>query len=330
MIPACAGVGLGQGAHNEGVFCDPRMCGGRPWFRFYSDALDNPKVQRLPGELFKAWVNILCLANRAQDRGALPCVEDIGFALRITDEKAAEVVAELRRRGLLEEVEGRLEPHDWEPLQPESDTPEAAAARKRRQRSREKQSESVSPESHSDSHADVPLQKENRGEEREIRIEQNPPGVALAREAPEPEVVVPGDVGAKVIPFRPPGAAELPFAGQDWEGRTHGAAVLREWIRLQPVPPGPSDRDRFGRTCKRIADEHTVGEIALAFVGMRYTWPHAERADGTPGEAWTPEHLLKRFAEALANARQHPQFVAQREAAELEEEIVQRRHGRPW
>jgi len=31
------------------------------WFRMYAEVLDDPKVQRLSGDEFKAWVNILCL-----------------------------------------------------------------------------------------------------------------------------------------------------------------------------------------------------------------------------------------------------------------------------
>lgn len=130
------------------------------WFRFYSDALDNPKVQRLPGELFKAWVNILCLANRSKARGVLPPLEDVAFALRLSEEQAAEVIAELVRRGLLDERDDGTGPHDWLELQPEYETPRAAAERKRRQRDRDKKSQ----RSHSDSHAKVTRQKKNREE----------------------------------------------------------------------------------------------------------------------------------------------------------------------
>ena len=31
------------------------------WFRFYHGALHDPKVQSLRPELFKFWVNLLCL-----------------------------------------------------------------------------------------------------------------------------------------------------------------------------------------------------------------------------------------------------------------------------
>jgi hypothetical protein len=147
---------------------------------------------------------------------------------------------------------------------------------------------------------------------------RDPPGVAHAREpidpaVEDPEIVddppaVPGDTGARVVPLRPPG--DLPFAGQDWDGRVSGSVVLQEWITLQPTPPSRRDRDRYGRTAKQLADEHTTGEIALAFVGMRYLWPFGDPKTGKAREPWTPEDLLRVFAKALPAARNHPRFKA--------------------
>ena len=54
------------------------------WFRFYADALDDPKVQRLPPPIFKTWVNLLCLASK--NEGNLPSAEECAFALRMSDE----------------------------------------------------------------------------------------------------------------------------------------------------------------------------------------------------------------------------------------------------
>ena len=53
-----------------------------PWFRFYVRTLNNPKVQRLPGNIFKGWLNLLCLAKETD--GSLPPVEDISFRLRLS------------------------------------------------------------------------------------------------------------------------------------------------------------------------------------------------------------------------------------------------------
>lgn len=134
------------------------------WFRMYSDVLDDPKVQRLPDDLFKAWVNLLCLASR--NDGVLPPIEDIAFALRMSQDVTVTVTAELVRRGLLDESDS-LSPHNWAERQFKSDTPESAAERKRAQRKREKEQqkpESVTP-CHSDSHAEVTPPEQNRTEQ---------------------------------------------------------------------------------------------------------------------------------------------------------------------
>jgi hypothetical protein len=91
------------------------------WFRFYSAALDDPKVQRLPGDLFKAWVNLLCLANEADERGTLPSVEDITFRLRLGGVEGRETVATLVAAGLLDEADGALHIHGWTSRQKKSD-----------------------------------------------------------------------------------------------------------------------------------------------------------------------------------------------------------------
>ena len=60
------------------------------WFRLYDAVLDDPKVQRLPDRIFKAWINLLCLASR--HGGTLPPVDDVAFALRCTPEQAVLIV----------------------------------------------------------------------------------------------------------------------------------------------------------------------------------------------------------------------------------------------
>ena len=110
------------------------------WFRFYSEALDDPKVQRLPGDLFKAWVNLLCLANEQDERGTLPSLDDITFRLRLDYQKCEDALLGLKRAGLLD-----LDPetdlyviHAWDKRQYKSDLDATATDRKKRQRERER------------------------------------------------------------------------------------------------------------------------------------------------------------------------------------------------
>lgn len=142
------------------------------WFRMYADVLDDPKVQRLPPDLFKAWVNLLCLASR--NDGVLPDIEDISFALRMSQDVTRDIVVTLAQRGLLDDENG-LAPHNWHERQFKSDTAENARERKRKQRAREKEAPK-SPdvtECHSDIHNEVTPPEQSRTEQ--SRAEQTPP-----------------------------------------------------------------------------------------------------------------------------------------------------------
>ena len=92
------------------------------WFRFYNAALHDPKVQRLAPELFRTWINLLCLASATNNAGRLPDIDDIAFALRTTEDKARDEVQSLIKAGLLDEDEdGSIAPHNWSGRQRKSD-----------------------------------------------------------------------------------------------------------------------------------------------------------------------------------------------------------------
>lgn len=92
------------------------------WFRFYNAALHDPKVQRLAPELFRTWINLLCLASATNNSGRLPGIDDIAFALRTTEDKARDEVQALIKAGLLDEDEdGSIAPHNWSGRQRKSD-----------------------------------------------------------------------------------------------------------------------------------------------------------------------------------------------------------------
>jgi hypothetical protein len=108
------------------------------WFRFYDDSLNNRKVQDLPADLFKHWVNILCIASK--HGGLLPSLADVAFGLRLAESKAALVVAGLAKRCLLDAVEGGyFRPHDWDTRQYKTDvTDPTNAERQQRYRDRKR------------------------------------------------------------------------------------------------------------------------------------------------------------------------------------------------
>ena len=104
------------------------------WFRFYSEALHDPKVRRLPSGLFKDWVLVLCLANEGKPRGVLPPVKDIAYHFNRTPAKVEALLSDLQGRGLLDEKGGGLMPHNWRERQPGWDD---SAERQRRHRGRD-------------------------------------------------------------------------------------------------------------------------------------------------------------------------------------------------
>lgn len=125
------------------------------WFRFYAEALDDPKVQRLDGETFKAWVNMLCLA--ARNDGYLPEMDDIAFALRMDNIAAGSLVDRLRIGGLIDTVKGgpngsRIAPHGWDKRQYKSDT---STDRVKRFRKRSKTVTETPPETETETEVTV-------------------------------------------------------------------------------------------------------------------------------------------------------------------------------
>lgn len=117
------------------------------WFRMYDELLDDPKVQRLRPELFKAWVNLMCLASK---HGHIPHADDVAFALRIDAEKAKHYVNELVEIGLIDITEEDLvKPHNWDKRQFKTDNDDGTNAKRQKAwRERNKQSavtDSVTP-----------------------------------------------------------------------------------------------------------------------------------------------------------------------------------------
>lgn len=101
------------------------------WFRFYTETLEHPKAQRLPGDVFKGWVNLLCLA--ARNDGKLPPHADIAFALRMTGTKVTALLDALVEATLLDHDDNGLRPHNWNTRQYKSDVSNERVKRHREQ-----------------------------------------------------------------------------------------------------------------------------------------------------------------------------------------------------
>ena len=126
------------------------------WFRYYDEALDDPKVQRLSGDLFKVWVNLLSLASK--NDGKLPSADDISFRLRIPVQDAQQRVEDLILAGLIDVLPDKsFEPHNWSERQFASDS-SAMRMQKLRKKKQSKNSGDVT------SDVTVTVQTQTRGD----------------------------------------------------------------------------------------------------------------------------------------------------------------------
>lgn len=136
------------------------------WFRFYDEALDDPKVQSLPPETFKAWVNLLCLA--ARNDGRIPDSETCSFALRTDIGSVDQLLDRLRIGGLIDLRKGGsngsyIAIHGWEKRQYKSDT---SSERVKRFRKRSSNVPGNAPET------DIPIVKTIGAGARKILFEE--------------------------------------------------------------------------------------------------------------------------------------------------------------
>jgi hypothetical protein len=127
------------------------------WFRVYDDLVDDPKVQRLDPTLFKALINLWCLAS-AND-GVFPPIDEIAFKLRTKTEKAQGLLNELRAAGLVADDERGARPHNWDERQFISDV---STSRVKRFRERSRNVSSAVSETAPDTETEQ-IQRQKRG-----------------------------------------------------------------------------------------------------------------------------------------------------------------------
>lgn len=82
------------------------------WFRMYDDILHDPKVQMLPGNLFKAWVNFLALASK--HGGRFPPLSTMAYELRLSEGGVTKLLQSLKAIGLVDQGEEGMKPHNWD------------------------------------------------------------------------------------------------------------------------------------------------------------------------------------------------------------------------
>ncbi len=106
-----------------------------PWFRFYSETLNDRKIQHICRTtsqpkvvIVGAWATVLALANDSPDRGALLLTSDIPFTLDdladelgIDRETTANILTQFQRFNMLHVTEGVYHTTNWNKRQFVSD-----------------------------------------------------------------------------------------------------------------------------------------------------------------------------------------------------------------
>lgn len=168
------------------------------WFRFYHEVVEDPKVQTLSPYMFRAWVNLLCIA--AKHGGELPEFRDIGYRLHVTENRAQAIVSELIQAGLFETVDGVPRPHNWNGRQFESDvsTDRVKRFRERRRNAIETADETfhgVSPDEKEERKKVIQRKKEEKVSPSEADTETEQKKKELPAEVPKNPLLVFGEFG---------------------------------------------------------------------------------------------------------------------------------------
>jgi len=101
------------------------------WFRFYDDAINDPKILKLSEATRWQWVAVLCVASK--NEGKIPGADELAIYLRTTEKQAATILSTLSDARLLDRTENGYEPHNWKGRQFKTDD-----SKERVQRHREK------------------------------------------------------------------------------------------------------------------------------------------------------------------------------------------------
>lgn len=141
------------------------------WFRFYDDAVNDPKIIDLPDDLYRAWVNLLCIA--AKNDGVLPEMKHIALVLRVKPAKAAAIIARLVGAELIDNHDGIFAPHNWQGRQFKSDDSGPRVKRHREKLRNAKRNGSGNVTVTEDGNA--PEQAEKKAEEKQSRADAGAP-----------------------------------------------------------------------------------------------------------------------------------------------------------
>jgi hypothetical protein len=214
------------------------------WFRLYNEVYSDPKVQGLRPELFRFWVNVMCIASESDPRGIVPSEAKLKRLLNLSGPAVKRYLSDLVGAALLclESVERRPEkrrgdgdslmPHCWDERQPEGDD---AAKCKRDSVAKTSVQSAEMPEDQvsRDKNVTSPprVRKTDRDSDREFDRQTTPPNPSGR-----------GGVCAVVLPMvEADPAADAVWAVAEWaEGLRPGTGIGRWATDMAKVPYDPA------------------------------------------------------------------------------------------
>lgn len=229
------------------------------WFRYWSEALSDPKVQLLPGDDFKGWINLLSVVNetepsRGPRSGYLPAsLVDVAYKLHGRAPDALDLTTTLLDRlvavGLFDEANGRYRAHNWPRRQPVSDD-----VGKRVNKSRKGVTGNDSETLQKPRKRRTRTAPEGEGEgELERDLETDPEEREGSRDrAPEPQ---------------PP----------------RGSEIAKDWAEVQAAyeatigPLLPADQQRLGAYCRQMPKDWVLAAIAETGGARDPGWPYLDK-----------------------------------------------------
>jgi DNA-binding transcriptional regulator YhcF (GntR family) len=81
------------------------------WIKLWNEVLHDPKMGRLPDNLWRRFIECCLMANELDMGGRLPPVHDIAWKLRIEEETLRGEFEQLARMGLLDYISKKLDEH---------------------------------------------------------------------------------------------------------------------------------------------------------------------------------------------------------------------------
>lgn len=140
------------------------------WFRFYSEAMRDPKVAGLSDPLFRLWMDLLCVAS--DNDGLIPPLDDLKHILRRRLDHLSRGLDDLIRARLMVSLEYGYKPNGWDKRQYKSDTSTDRVAKHREKRNVSE----TSPDTETESDTDAEVAKATKPRTRKVHADK-PDGI---------------------------------------------------------------------------------------------------------------------------------------------------------